>query len=95
MFINKLVETNESISRKHGDFRMVYKLVRKNYLNQIIIFLLLSVLVILNIRKLHDEEVISFFSVFLIVLHIRTITPSIFLLVNFVLLAENQFTSSI
>ena len=96
-FIKIFVEKNESISSKHGSFRMkmVFKFNRKNYLNKIIIFLRLTVLVLAEYNETLLRE--SNFILFCIFNHFKYINHHLlyFLSVNCDLTKEKLVTSTI
>ena len=71
MFINKSVgKKNQSISRKRGGFRMAFKLVRETIFEQTNkFFVIICFSFFLYIIKAHNEKVISFCFVVLIMLH--------------------------
>ena len=74
---------------------MVFKFVRKTIFEQTYNFFNYLVLLSLDIIKVYNKKVILFGFVFLIMLHIQTLTPLILLSVNFGLPGENLVTSFI
>ena len=82
---------NQSISRKHGGFRTVFKLVRKTIFEQ-------TCVITWGFFVGYNQSlqwVIWFGLIFLIMLHMQTLIPLLLFSINFGLPGENLVTSTI
>ena len=71
MFIKKsLGKKNQSISCKHGDCKIILKLVRKSIFEQTYTFCVIIWTFLIDMIKTYNEKVISLCFVFLIMLHL-------------------------